>query len=381
MTGISGQPLCYLRTAGIRLGRNALTALYRPRSGWSPPPVQIVLRPTAACNLRCRTCYDRSATLVAEWPEASAAVSASLDAAAWRALIADLAGFHATYYITGGEPLLSEHLLPIIAEIKARRQYVSLNTNGVLLKERAAELVDAGVDKIIVSLDGPPEVHDAIRGPTFEAIADGISAVIACRQRRRRSRPALRAQCVIAPENLAALYATVVAAHDLGLPEIRFQHLMFAFPQLPYDIDPVLCDLALRVRFSDLPLPANGIDVARLIEQMDRIHRLKAPKPVVRFEPPLRRRDLAGYYSDPAHPFPALCLSAWRRIDISPAGEMGPCQGLYVGQYPAQRPAEFWNGAAMRKLRQRLLAGRLFRHCLRCCHREYYAPPAGLAIS
>ena len=68
--------------------------------------------------------------------------------------------------MSGGEPLLRPDLLEIVRTLKAgcAPLRVFVNTNGALLTlPRFADLVDAGVDEVLVSLDYPDARHDAFR--------------------------------------------------------------------------------------------------------------------------------------------------------------------------------------------------------------------------
>jgi MoaA/NifB/PqqE/SkfB family radical SAM enzyme len=373
----------YFTTGVRRLCRNAITANYRPRSGWSPPPSLAVLRPTLRCNLSCQICYDRGENIVRDsWSLEGMDSGAELDDSTWIELVTALAAFKPTFYITGGEPLLASTLIPIIRTIKQHGCYVSLNTNGVMLEQRAAELLDAGVDKIIVSLDGPPAVHDSVRGESFDALARGIREVQRLMKARGVKRPVIRLQCVISHLNLEHLEETVEEAAKLGCGEIRFQHPIFAF-------SPEAC----RVTES-MKLLLNKVDISRPRRQwvdltgqaaLDTITRLverSAETTTIAFEPDVQTKDIVGYYDEAAHPFPELCLSPWRRMDVSPAGDMGPCQGLYLGRFPDVHPRECWSGKAFRALRRHMLDNGLFGVCNRCCHREYGCPSMiGLGIS
>jgi cyclic pyranopterin phosphate synthase len=60
--------------------------------------------------------------------------------------------------LTGGEPLLSPHLIPIIKEIKRLGiSKIKLTTNGFLLERLAKTLREAGMQSINVSLDAVDE--------------------------------------------------------------------------------------------------------------------------------------------------------------------------------------------------------------------------------
>ena len=63
---------------------------------------------------------------------------------------------------SGGEPQLNEKWSWLAQMLRSMGSRVTLLTAGLLLKSQAQAVVDS-VDDVIVSLDGPPAVHDAIR--------------------------------------------------------------------------------------------------------------------------------------------------------------------------------------------------------------------------
>jgi MoaA/NifB/PqqE/SkfB family radical SAM enzyme len=66
--------------------------------------------------------------------------------------------------LSGGEPLLRKDLSTLAKKASSYGCLVSMNTNGTLLKRsRASEIADA-FDVVVVSLDGPKEIHDKMRG-------------------------------------------------------------------------------------------------------------------------------------------------------------------------------------------------------------------------
>jgi len=74
----------------------------------------------------------------------------------------------------GGEPLLRRDIAQILME-SSKRFHTSMVTNGWLLKTKIHEIKDY-LDFVFVSLDGPEEVHDKIRGITgsFKRAVEGI---------------------------------------------------------------------------------------------------------------------------------------------------------------------------------------------------------------
>src|SRR5262245_38062890 len=115
---------------------------------------------TDRCNLRCTYCMpedvtfrDKSELLTFEEITAFVRVAATLGVDKVR--------------LTGGEPLMRKELHKLARMLVALPgiKDVGLTTNGILLKEHAAELFDAGLRRLNVSLDtlDPQRFHALTR--------------------------------------------------------------------------------------------------------------------------------------------------------------------------------------------------------------------------
>jgi Fe-coproporphyrin III synthase len=120
--------------------------------------------------------------------------------------------------LTGGEPLLHNDLPALCNFFRDRQIHLTLLTTGLLLHKRAEEVATL-FDDIIVSLDGPPEIHDAIRrvSGAYNLIRKGIVAV-------RLYNPCIPITCrtTVQKANHRYLRQTVDAARALGLDSISF---------------------------------------------------------------------------------------------------------------------------------------------------------------
>ncbi len=120
--------------------------------------------------------------------------------------------------LSGGEPLMHSDLASIARPLRADGIRVTLLTAGLLL-ERDALLVADSFDDVIVSLDGPREIHDQIRGvpKAFERLARGVESL-------RKLRPVLpvHARTTVQKANCTHLGQTVQTAKCLGLNSISF---------------------------------------------------------------------------------------------------------------------------------------------------------------
>lgn len=83
--------------------------------------------------------------------------------------------------ISGGEPLLRKDLEDALVRLPELKD-VSMTTNGVLLKDRASSLKDAGLDRVNISLDTlNPEKYHMITNcgnGIFDRVLDGIHEAV-----------------------------------------------------------------------------------------------------------------------------------------------------------------------------------------------------------
>ena len=120
--------------------------------------------------------------------------------------------------LTGGEPLLNRELDAICGFFRNLGLRITLLTTGLLLQKKA-DIVTFGFDDIIISIDGPPDVHDQIRrvSGAFHTIQKGVAGV-------RARRPGMPISCrtTVQKLNHTHLRATVSAVKSLGLNSISF---------------------------------------------------------------------------------------------------------------------------------------------------------------
>jgi MoaA/NifB/PqqE/SkfB family radical SAM enzyme len=122
---------------------------------------------TRRCNYQCRYCRVWESPDELDTPKALDLLDQITDAGTL------VLGF------TGGEPLVREDFGELVARALHRGLAVTLSTNGALVPDRIDELT--GVDLISISLEGPKDVQDAIRGTG--AFERAIAAVEIARSR------------------------------------------------------------------------------------------------------------------------------------------------------------------------------------------------------
>lgn len=135
---------------------------------------------TEECNLHCRHCYQSGKKVrelsLAEIREVIAEIADML--ADWQSIhgISFAPGFN----ITGGEPFLRGDFFTILEEIAACGYDQFVLSNGTLIDaDKAARLAELGVAGVQVSMEGPAEVHNQIRGRgSFAAAISGVENLL-----------------------------------------------------------------------------------------------------------------------------------------------------------------------------------------------------------
>jgi Fe-coproporphyrin III synthase len=177
-----------------------------------PDPVAalpiLILAPHSRCNCRCLMCDI--------WRTRETRELAPADVDRWRGEWRD-AGVRRVM-LTGGEALMHRGLWEICGLLREERIAITLLSSGLLV-ERHAHQIASLVDELIVSLDGPPAVHDLIRGVprACERLAAGIRAV-----RAARPEMSITARCTVQHANCRHLRDTIASARAIDLDGISF---------------------------------------------------------------------------------------------------------------------------------------------------------------
>ena len=120
--------------------------------------------------------------------------------------------------LSGGEPLLHPGFAALCEALRDAGLRTTLLSTGLLLEPKAADVARL-VDDVIVSLDGPREIHDAIRRVpgAFDRLARGVRTLAA-------AAPAVpvSARSTVQRANARHLRETVAAAREIGLGGISF---------------------------------------------------------------------------------------------------------------------------------------------------------------
>jgi Fe-coproporphyrin III synthase len=168
----------------------------------------LILYPHNRCNCRCVMCdiwkTDSTHEISAEELERH---------------LADIESLHVQWVVfSGGEPLMHSDLFRLCRLLRGLNIRTTLLSTGLLLNRYCNQIVEH-IDDLIVSLDGPPRLHDQIRRVpgAFASLSAGIDALLSLRPDFPIS-----ARSTVQKLNCGSLRQTTGAARSLGVRSISF---------------------------------------------------------------------------------------------------------------------------------------------------------------
>ncbi|HEX5454627.1 MAG TPA: radical SAM protein [Stellaceae bacterium] len=317
-------------------------------------PVCLYLEVTNRCNLLCTTC-----------PRTFEALEPPGDMS-WElfARIVDQLPNIARVVLHGvGEPMMVRSLPRMIRHLKGRGAYVLFNTNGTLLSaKKGRELIDSGLDELRVSLDAAePQAFLAVRGrDLFHRIVRNVRAFRAMQRALGADRPRVSLWLTGIQETIDQLGDFVRLAHDLDVPEVYLQRLVY-FPE------------GQGLARAQSALFAGGDDrEGRFVREAEALacdlgiafNASGATDPAASLKPEAE-----------AQPW-SLCRRPWTLMYITAHGRALPCciapfsargyDAFTLGDATQQSLRDIWNGARYRDFRTALLSDEPPASCAGC---------------
>jgi len=177
-------------------------------------PTDIIISATGKCNLHCKMCdiHVSSGKDTLLLPDYKKLIDEASSAGA------------RNFVLSGGEPLLIKDVFEIISYAKRKGFNVSMPTNGTLVTEEIAKkLKTSGLRVANVSIEGPEEIHDYMRGKgNFRRAINGLRLL-------RQAGIETTIAMAITRKNYQYLSYIIELAIDSGATTVKFQPFSAGF--------------------------------------------------------------------------------------------------------------------------------------------------------
>ena len=349
-----------LRRSGVLLREDSLGA--KPRT--------LYVSPNTECGLHCKMCDVGMDNIQASLHRNLKTESPNVldgNLLVRRIHEANIARVH----FIGTEPLLYKEIFEVLKKLNQMGVETVLTTNGINLPQSAERLAQDPPGTLWISVDGPPLVHDMIRGLNglFQRISDGVIALKRASEKLGRGLPKLYLSCAISNLNQNSLVVLMEAVNAWPVEAVTFTHLNY-----------ITSDVALRhnTRYPEWPVGASSINEHVAPWKIDpwrlycEIEAVKSRWPDRAFFVP--DTDFPGIVDLYLHPERQVgrtsCSIPWECMEVGANGavvSMARCFGRTLGNIKAASLDEIWRGKEFDLLRDFIKKHGLQPPCYRCC--------------
>ncbi len=320
-------------------------------------PQTVSFTVTNACNLRCQMC--------GQWSEEGYMRSRGtqhkpeLGLNDWKRLVDELAAHEIrSLLLRGGEVFLYPEIITLLEYIHDKGMFISIDTNGTQLERFAGEIARIGNMHLTISVDGPEEIHDAVRGAkgTFRRVQEGL-ARLAEKEATSGNRISKSITFTISPHSYRDLGKMPDVAKCLGIRSLCIVPYYY-FPQavgLKYGKE-------LRENFDceafswrGFHHEESGVDAETFLEQL---RAYRATLGGIEDYPYQRmsEEEYRTWFGDAQTTVGCdACANVEKLIDIQPTGEANFCVDFpdySIGNARELTVAELWNNPRAEKFRQ-----------------------------
>jgi MoaA/NifB/PqqE/SkfB family radical SAM enzyme len=338
-----------------------------------PPLSKLYIEPTSQCNLQCRTCIRNS------WDEPIG----SMDINVYRKLLFDLKDFSTldTIAFWGfGEPLAHPEIVNMVALAHEMGLKTEVITNGHLLdKDMANGFIQAGLDTIVVSVDGTTqESYEDVRlGGDLLRVEENIKTLNVLRAKMSRKNPDVGLEFVIMKSNIHQLPDLALRARSMEAGFIMLTNLLPCTEDMKDEILYWICatinEDEERSKWSqELMLPRMDLRPEYLNSLLELLKRLDRPMPAIKnipseyYCPFVQRGSAAITWSGDVSP----CIALMHSYRCYILGREKLIKRYSAGNIAQEKFGDIWNKKNYQSFRDRVLKFD-FSPCVQCSGCNY----------
>ena len=365
------------RNAGFsRLAFQALPYLL-VKNGYSFAPLSVFIHVNNRCNLRCKMCdiwMEDGESMMQK--NLGGGDNRDMPIDDFKRIIDKIKPYRPFVGIPAAEPMMYPHIIEAIRYVKSQGLHCSVATNGTTLENQAEDIIDARPDKIIISMDGPPAIHDEVRGfsGTFDKIISGLKKLDDLKKTKNVKFPQVFITYVISELNQGSLIDFLKVVPLDAIAQINFRNMFFLTHDAAARHNEKFGDKynafagACIAGGSDL----TKVDIDVLHDQMEFIKKNYDESKVRFLANHQSKEKLRTYFYDhDTFLDNTPCVYPWYMMQIDTDGNSMAsqrCFHLHFGNVLEKDFQDVWNGESIRSFRkdlQRQEKGR-FEACSRC---------------
>jgi len=305
---------------------------------------EVIISITNRCNSSCRMC------------DIPKEVNSELLTGQWKEVIEDAFSLGAsTIVFSGGEPLLREDIFELISFTKSQRLNACITSNGLAINNAVAKkLSEAGVDVVNISVEGPREIHDYLRGEgSFDKVREALENL-------KRHDIEVTLATVISRYNYRYLDYISGLANEIGATTVKFQ----PFSTLFIKDKSRKCDFFISQEESK-----------ELKETIERIISF-CDKHGIAVNPFSYLEKIPSYMSENNIKGSKGCQALWAACPINADGEIYPCWILtgkdkLIGNVKEKRLSNIWNSQKHSSVREEIINKRC-PGCMMSCYDDAF---------
>lgn len=270
-------------------------------------PITISIVATNRCNLGCNMCPTHSGLIPDTYPYKQKVIK-DMDFGIFKKVVDKFPEALTVNIIGSGEPLLNKDLFKM-AEYAAKHKRMKVKTfsNGILIKEKADELVDSCLDGITISING----HNAgefarmtgMSEDFYQKIYDGVRDLVKKRDRKR--------------SGLKVKLAFII-------DKSNYKHI----DQMIDVVSQLNADHAYLCNF--LPCPYEGFTVKERVLTTEDIDAVETIKGITRFLPKNIRKKITLPYILDMNAKKKKCRSHFVQVRVDGEGNVNSCSVMLL---------------------------------------------------
>lgn len=185
-------------------------------------PKTLVIEATNQCMLRCRVCATVNNPIRAKGVMSLELFNQILDQIDWRV--------RRINFSYAGEPLINKNIFKMVKLAEKKRILSIIETNGMLLEKYVDELLDSGLSKLNIALDGVSQesISKYREGINFTNVMSGIRNIVNKRDSLGLSKPEIHLQFIVMKHNEGEMKRAMEIAREIGTDFMDFKSMILS---------------------------------------------------------------------------------------------------------------------------------------------------------